>query len=58
MCAVTVALAACCDAAWAVAAGLGRAWFMQAWRAKFLGRSSAVALIGGGIWLSLTRRPA
>lgn|SRR5688572_26741641 len=58
MCAVTVALAACCDAAWAVAAGLGRAWFMQAWRAKFLGRCSAVALIGGGIWLSLTRRPA
>ncbi len=58
MCAVTVALAACCDAAWAAAAGLGRTWFMQAWRAKLLGRCSALALIGGGIWLSLTRRPA
>jgi threonine/homoserine/homoserine lactone efflux protein len=58
MCAVSVALAACCDAAWAVAAGLGRTWFMQAWRAKLLGRCSALALVGGGIWLSLTRRPA
>ncbi len=58
MCAVAVALAACCDAAWAVAAGLGRTWFMQAWRTKMLGRCSAAALIGGGVWLSLTRRPA
>ena len=58
MCTVAVALAACSDAAWAVAAGLGRTWFMQAWRAKMLGRCSAAALIGGGVWLSLTRRPA
>jgi threonine/homoserine/homoserine lactone efflux protein len=57
MCAVSVALAAVMDAGWAVAAGLGRAWFMTSWRAKLLGRVSGVALIGGGIWLSLTRQP-
>jgi threonine/homoserine/homoserine lactone efflux protein len=58
MCTVTIVLAACTDAAWAVAAGLGRAWFMTSWRAKLLGRLSGVALIGGGLWLSLARRPA
>jgi threonine/homoserine/homoserine lactone efflux protein len=58
MCAVSVVLAACTDAGWAIAAGLGRAWFMTSWRAKLLGRLSGVALIGGGIWLSLARRPA
>jgi threonine/homoserine/homoserine lactone efflux protein len=58
MCAVSVILAAFCDAGWAVAAGLGRAWFMQSWRARLLGRCSAIALIGGGLWLSLARRPA
>jgi homoserine/homoserine lactone efflux protein len=58
MCAVSVVLAAFTDSGWAVAAGLGRAWFMTAWRAKLLGRLSGVALIGGGIWLSLARRPA
>jgi threonine/homoserine/homoserine lactone efflux protein len=57
MCAVASILAAFCDAGWAVVAGLGRAWFIQSWRAKWLGRCSAVALIGGG-WLSLERRPA
>jgi threonine/homoserine/homoserine lactone efflux protein len=57
MCAVSVVLAACTDTAWAVAAGLGRAWFMTSWRAKLLGRLSGVALIGGGVWLSLARRP-
>lgn len=57
MCAVSVALAAVMDAGWAVAAGLGRVWFMSSWRAKLLGRVSGVALIGGGIWLSLTRQP-
>ena len=58
MCVVSVVLAAFTDSAWAVAAGLGRAWFMTAWRAKLLGRLSGAALIGGGIWLSLARRPA
>jgi len=57
MCAVSVLLAACTDSAWAVAAGFGRAWFLQSWRAKLLGRLSGVALIGGGLWLSLARRP-
>jgi homoserine/homoserine lactone efflux protein len=58
MCTVSVVLAAFTDSAWAVAAGLGRAWFMQSWRAKLLDRLSGVALIGGGVWLSLARRPA
>jgi threonine/homoserine/homoserine lactone efflux protein len=58
MCTVSVVLAAITDSGWAVAAGLGRAWFMQSWRAKLLGRLSGVALIGGGVWLSLARRPA
>src|SRR5262245_1415712 len=58
MCAVTVVLAALSDAAWAIAAGLGRAWFMTSWRARLLGRLSGMALIGGGVWLSLARRPA
>ena len=56
MCAVSVLLAACTDSAWAVAAGAGRAWFLRSWRAKLLGRLSGVALIGGGLWLSLARR--
>jgi homoserine/homoserine lactone efflux protein len=58
MCAVSVVLAAFTDTAWAAAAGLGRAWFMHSWRAKLLGRLSGAALIGGGVWLSLARRPA
>jgi homoserine/homoserine lactone efflux protein len=58
MCAVSVLLAAFTDSGWAVAAGLGRAWFLQSWRAKLLGRVSGLALIGGGVWLSLARRPA
>jgi homoserine/homoserine lactone efflux protein len=58
MCTVTVVLAGLSDAAWAIAAGLGRAWFMTPWRARLLGRLSGVALIGGGVWLSLARRPA
>ena len=57
MCAVSVVLAVCTDSAWAIAAGLGRGWFMTSWRTKLLGRLSGVALIGGGIWLSLARRP-
>ena len=49
MCAVSVVLAAFTDSSWAIAAGLGRAWFMTTWRTKLLGRMSGVALIGGGI---------
>jgi hypothetical protein len=56
MCIVSVLLAAATDSAWAVAAGLGRAWFLKPARAKLLGRLSGSILIGGGIWLSLARR--
>ncbi|HUH83203.1 MAG TPA: LysE family translocator [Stellaceae bacterium] len=58
MCVTSVLLAATCDSGWAVAAGLGRAWLMKPSRAKMLGRLSGAVLIGGGIWLSLARRPA
>jgi threonine/homoserine/homoserine lactone efflux protein len=54
----SLALAAVSDAAWAIAAGAGRAWFLQPARAKLLHRLSGVTLIGGGLWLSLLRRPA
>jgi homoserine/homoserine lactone efflux protein len=57
MCTVTVLLAAISDSCWAVASGLGRDWFMKPVRARLLTRVSAIALIGGGIWLSLARRP-
>ena len=56
MCAVSVVLAGLTDAAWAVAAGLGRAWFMKPRHNALLGRLSGVVLIGGGLWLSLARR--
>jgi threonine/homoserine/homoserine lactone efflux protein len=58
MCVASVALASVSDCAWAVAAGLGRAWFMKPQRAKLLGRVSGTVLIGGGLWLSLARRPS
>jgi threonine/homoserine/homoserine lactone efflux protein len=58
MCIVSVLLAVLTDSCWAIAAGLGRAWFMQPARANMLGRLSGLTLIGGGIWLSLARRPA
>lgn len=58
MCAVTVVLAGVSDTGWAIASGLGQAWFMRPGRAKFLGRLSGVTLMGGGLWLSLARRPA
>ena len=56
MCVVSLVLAGVSDSAWAVAAGLGRAWFMKPARAKMLGRLSGTVLIGGGLWLSLARR--
>jgi threonine/homoserine/homoserine lactone efflux protein len=45
------------DSAWAVAAGLGRAWFLKPHHNKVLGRLSGLVLMGGGVWLSLARRP-
>lgn len=58
MCAVSIFLAILSDSSWAIAAGLGRAWFMKPARAKLLGRASGLALMGGGICLSLSRRPS
>jgi len=55
MCTVTVVLAGLTDAAWAVAAGLGRAWFLEPRHNTMLGRISGLFLIGGGVWLSVTR---
>jgi homoserine/homoserine lactone efflux protein len=57
MCAVSVLLAALSDSGWAILAGLGRTWLTRPARAKLLGRLSGLTLIGGGIWLSLSRRP-
>jgi homoserine/homoserine lactone efflux protein len=57
MCAVSVALGTCLDCGWAIAAGFGRAWFMKPHHNKLLGRISGAVLIGGGLWLSLVRRP-
>jgi threonine/homoserine/homoserine lactone efflux protein len=56
MCVVTALFAALSDSAWAIASGMGRAWFMRPARAKLLGRMSGAVLRGGGIWLSLARR--
>jgi homoserine/homoserine lactone efflux protein len=56
MCIVSVLLATVTDSAWAIAAGLGRSWFLQESRARLLDRVSGAVLIGGGIWLSLARR--
>ena len=57
MCAVSVLIGAVFDSCWALAAGLGRTWLLKSARAKILTRISCVALIGGGVWLSLARRP-
>jgi homoserine/homoserine lactone efflux protein len=56
MCVASVLIAGASDCAWAVAAGMGRAWFMKPSRVKMLGRLSGTVLIGGGLWLSLARR--
>jgi|SRR5580658_3112548 homoserine/homoserine lactone efflux protein len=58
MCAVSVLLALISDSCWAIASGMGRAWFMKPTRARLLGRASGFTLVGGGIWLSLARRPS
>src|SRR5262249_15565586 len=56
MCVVSTLLAAVTDSGWAIAAGRGPDWFMTPSRAKLLARLSGLTLIGGGIWLSLSRR--
>ena len=55
MCTVTVALAGCLDAGWAMVAALSRTFLMKPRHNRLLGRLSGLVLIGGGIWLSLTR---
>lgn len=57
MCVCSVLLGAVLDSGWAVVAGFGRAWFVKPKHNKLLGHLSAIALVGGGIWLSLARRP-
>ena len=57
MCVCSVTLGALLDSGWAVAAGFGRAWFVKPHHNKLLGRLSGAMLVGGGIWLSLARRP-
>lgn len=58
MCVAAILIAAVLDACWAVAAGLGRGWLIAPAQARLLSRFSGTVLIGGGIWLSLVRRPA
>ncbi len=58
MCAVSIVLGAVSDSCYAILSGIGRAWFMKPHRAKMLGRASGLTLIGGGLWLSLARRPS
>ncbi len=55
MCVVSVVLAGFIDAGWASVASLGRAYLMKPKYNKLLGRFSGLVLIGGGLWLSLTR---
>ena len=57
MCVCSVTLGGMLDSGWAVASGLGRAWFVKPKHNRLLARISGVVLIGGGIWLSLARRP-
>lgn len=58
MAAASVLMAAVLDSGWGIAAGLGRAALASPSLAKPLGRLSGAMLIGGGVWLSLSRRPA
>lgn len=57
MCTVSVLLAGVTDSIWAMTAAAGRNFFLRRANARWLGRISGLALIGGGVWLSLARRP-
>lgn len=57
MCACSVMLGSLLDCGWAVAAGYGRSFFVKPQHSRLLGRLSGLVLIGGGVWLSLARRP-
>ncbi|MGE0564440.1 MAG: LysE family translocator [Pseudolabrys sp.] len=58
MCSVAITFAGVTDMGYALIAGAGRKFFLRPGSTKWLGRASGLALIGGGIWLSLARRPA
>ncbi|MGI8526763.1 MAG: LysE family translocator [Pseudolabrys sp.] len=57
MCTTAIVIGAVLDCGWAVAAGYGRSWFLTSKHNRLLDRISGAVLIGGGIWLSLARRP-
>jgi threonine/homoserine/homoserine lactone efflux protein len=57
MCPVAIVMAGATDCLWALLGGAGRAFFLKRASAQLLGRISGVFLVGGGIWLSLVRRP-
>jgi threonine/homoserine/homoserine lactone efflux protein len=57
MCVVAITMASLTDCGFAVAAGAGRNLFLRSASATWLGRLSGLVLIGGGVWLSLARRP-
>jgi homoserine/homoserine lactone efflux protein len=57
MCVSSIVIGAILDSGWGVAAGYGRAWFLKPRHNRLLDRISGAVLIGGGIWLSLARRP-
>jgi threonine/homoserine/homoserine lactone efflux protein len=57
MCAAAIAMATLTDCGWGIVAGAGRSFFLQRVSSKWLGRMAGTVLIGGGIWLSLARRP-
>jgi homoserine/homoserine lactone efflux protein len=57
MCAAAIVMAGLTDCAWAMVAGAGRSFFLQRVSKSWLGRIAGTALIGGGILLSLARRP-
>ncbi|RAI33460.1 LysE family translocator [Rhodoplanes serenus] len=58
MVAAAVTLAAVLDAGWGLMAGLGRGFFLAPARRVLLDRISGTVLIGGGLWLALSRRAA
>jgi threonine/homoserine/homoserine lactone efflux protein len=57
MCVVSILIGAVLDSGWGIAASFGRRWFLKPQHNRLLGRISGLVLIGGGIWLSLARRP-
>ncbi len=57
MCVASIVIGGVLDSGWGILAGYGRAWFLKPKHNRLLDRISSAVLIGGGIWLSLARRP-